>query len=92
MLPRIEQQREFARLLIDGFVERVLIPLRDDRSTGKVFDFVDLRGVLTTSHQWFDEMHPTGAGFAALATTFRQLLFLTTNQLRLTACFLFAAL
>lgn len=72
VLPRIEQQREFARLLIDGFVERVLVPLRDDRTTGKVFDFVDLRGVLTTSHQWFDEMHPTGAGFAALATTFRQ--------------------
>ena len=30
--------------------------------------------------------------FLTLATTFRQLLFLTTNQLRLTACFLFAAL
>ena len=72
MLPRIEQQRAFARLLIDGFVDHVLIPLRDDRTTGKVFDFVDLRGVLTRSEQWFDEMHPTGAGFAALAAKFRQ--------------------
>lgn len=72
VLPRIEQQREFARLLIDGFVEHVLVPLRDDRTTGQVFDFVDLRGVLTGSSQWFDEMHPTGAGFAALAAKFRQ--------------------
>lgn len=72
VMPRIEQQREFARLLIDGFVERVLIPLRDDPTTGKVFDFVDLRGVLTNSNQWFDEMHPTGTGFAALAAKFRQ--------------------
>lgn len=72
VMPRIEQQREFARLPIDGFVERVLIPLRDDPTTGKVFDFVDLRGVLTNSNQWFDEMHPTGTGFAALAAKFRQ--------------------
>jgi hypothetical protein len=36
VLPRIEQQRAFARLLIDGFVDHVLIPLRDDRTTGKV--------------------------------------------------------
>ena len=71
VLPRIDQQRRFVRLLIDGFVERVLVPLRDDRTTGKVFDFVDLRGTLTRGAQWFDEMHPTGAGFALLADTYR---------------------
>jgi hypothetical protein len=72
VLPRIEQQREFARLLIDGFVDRVLVPLRDAPDTGRVFDFVDLRGTLLRAAQWFDEMHPTGAGFALLADRFRR--------------------
>ena len=31
----------------------------------------DLRGTLTRADQWFDEMHPTEAGFHALATKFR---------------------
>lgn len=72
VLPELGQQRDFARRLIDGFVERVLIPLRDDRGTGRVFDFVDLRGTLTQGSQWFDEMHPTGAGFDTLAGKFRR--------------------
>ena len=72
VLPGVAQQRRFARLMIDGYVERVLVPLRDDASTGRVFDFVDLRGTLTRESQWFDEMHPTGAGFALLAERFRE--------------------
>ena len=72
VLPDTDQQRRFARLLIDGFVERVLVPLRDDAKLGKVFDFVDLRGTLTQRSQWFDEMHPTSAGFNLLAGRFRQ--------------------
>ena len=71
VLPGIAQQRQFARLMIDGYVERVLAPLRDDPATGRVFDFVDLRGTLTRESQWFDEMHPTGAGFALLANRYR---------------------
>ena len=72
VLPDAADQRRFARQLIDGFVERVLVPLRDARDTGRVFDFVDLRGTLAQPSQWFDEMHPTGAGFAALADRFRR--------------------
>ena len=71
VLPDAADQRRFARLLIDGFVERVLLPLRDDPASGRVFDFVDLRGTLTRDTQWFDEMHPTGEGFALLARRFR---------------------
>lgn len=72
VLPDVVAQRAFARRLIDGFVERVLLPLRDARDTGRVFDFVDLRGTLRQPTQWADEMHPTGAGFARLAERFRR--------------------
>lgn len=72
VLPDAADQRLFARRLIDGFVERVLVPLRDDPGTGRVFDFIDLRGSLPNASQWFDEMHPTGAGFAELATKYRR--------------------
>lgn len=72
VLPGAAQQRRFARLMTDGFVEHVLMPLRDDPASGRVFDFVDLRGTLRRESQWFDEMHPTGAGFALLADRFRR--------------------
>lgn len=72
VLPDVAQQRQFARRLVDGFVDRVLVPLRDDPETGRMFDFVDLRGTLPRESQWFDEMHPTGAGFARLAERFRR--------------------
>ncbi len=72
VLPDAADQGRFARRLIDGFVERVLAPLRDAHDSGRVFDFVDLRGTLTQPAQWFDEMHPTGAGFARLAERFRR--------------------
>lgn len=71
-LPRVEQQREFARAMIDGFVEQVLVPLRDDSASGRVFDFVDLRGTLPDPEYWADEMHPTSVGFAMLARVFRR--------------------
>ena len=72
VLPGIAQQRRFARLMTDGFVEHVLMPLRDDPASGRVFDFVDLRGTLRRESHWFDEMHPSGAGFALLADRFRR--------------------
>ena len=72
VLPAAADQRRFAQRLIDGFVERVLVPLRDDPRTGRVFDFVDLRGTLARDALWFDEMHPTSAGFAQLAERFRR--------------------
>lgn len=72
VLPDSTDQRRFARMLVDGFVERVLVPLRDAADTGRTFDFVDLRGTLTSDAQWFDEMHPTGEGFALLAQRYRR--------------------
>lgn len=71
VLPDAGDQRLFARRLIDGFVERVLVPLRDAPGSGRVFDFVDLRGTLTQDAQWSDEMHPGSAGFALLAARMR---------------------
>ncbi|MBS0200971.1 MAG: hypothetical protein JSR70_11025 [Proteobacteria bacterium] len=71
-LPRVQQQREFAKAMIDGFVDRVLVPLRDDPASGRVFDFVDLRGTLPDPEYWADEMHPTSVGFAMLARVFRR--------------------
>ena len=70
-LPTLAQQREFVRLLIDGFVTQVLEPLRADPVLGTVFDFVDLRGTLPDTGDWFDEMHPTGTGFHVLADKWR---------------------
>ncbi|WP_392046594.1 hypothetical protein, partial [Streptomyces coeruleorubidus] len=68
----VENERPaFVRLLIDGFEQHVLRALKQDARFAAVFDYVDLRGTLTQPQQWFDEMHPTEAGFHALATKFR---------------------
>lgn len=66
-LPKREDQRAFARLLIDGFEARVLRTLKNDPALGGAFDYVDLRGTLATMDLWFDEMHPSGAGFHRLS-------------------------
>jgi hypothetical protein len=71
-LPTFEEKRQFARLVIDGFVTKVLEPLREDPALGGAFDFVDLRGTLPEIESWFDEMHPTGTGFHELADQWRQ--------------------
>jgi len=64
-------RRAFVKLLIDGFAERVLEPLKASARYGGMFDYVDLRGQLTRDDQWNDEMHPNEAGFHLLATVFR---------------------
>ncbi|KJV36732.1 hypothetical protein [Luteibacter yeojuensis] len=61
----------FVKLLIDGFVERVLQPLKEAPAYHGMFDYVDLRGQLTSDAQWNDEMHPNEVGFHVLATVFR---------------------
>ena len=71
-LPRPGQQKEFAGAMIDGLVDKVLVPLRDDPLCGRTFDFVDLRGTLPSPEYWADEMHPTSVGFAMLARVFRR--------------------
>lgn len=68
----VEAERvAFVRLLIDGFEQNVLRALKNDVRFAANFDYVDLRGTLSQPGQWFDEMHPTEAGFHALATKFR---------------------
>ena len=63
--------RDFARLMINGFVDQVLEPVKQNPRFGGCFDYVDLRGQLTDDDDWFDEMHPTEAGFHQLAGVFR---------------------
>lgn len=70
VLPDADDQRAFARLLIDGFVDTVLDPLRDDARFAGRFDYVDLRAFAQHEDDWFDEMHPTSETFAVLAAQF----------------------
>lgn len=71
-LPNVVDQREFARLLINGFVQNVLDPLRADPRLSNNFDYLDLRDLAREEEDWFDEMHPTGAGFNRLAARFAE--------------------
>jgi hypothetical protein len=71
VLPAMGDQRAFARQLIDGLEQRVLRVVRDDPPSRGLFDYVDLRGTLDADAQWFDEMHPTSAGFHRLAAELR---------------------
>lgn len=66
-----DERRRFVRMLIDGFEKNVLRELKNDPRFAGRFDYVDLRGTLTSDNQWFDEMHPSDAGFHLLATKFR---------------------
>ena len=43
----------------------------DPRFAGR-FHYLDLRDALPRVEDWFDEMHPTGAGFHALSKPFAQ--------------------
>lgn len=71
-LPDEDDQRAFARLLIDGFVDKVLEPLSNDRRLKQKFGYVDLRALATNPDDWFDEMHPTGDTFKLLAKKFAE--------------------
>ena len=65
VLPTISEQREFVRLLIDGFFDQVLTPLQAQYDGA--LEVIDFRGMLTRDEDWNDEMHPTSAGFRQLA-------------------------
>lgn len=69
VLPEMEQQRHFVRLLIDGYFAQVLEPLK--AQYGEALHVVDIRGVLATDADWNDEMHPTSEGFQQLADRMR---------------------
>ncbi|MGL4241356.1 MAG: hypothetical protein ACRCTI_09635, partial [Beijerinckiaceae bacterium] len=70
VLPDVGDQRRFALALIDGFVERVLIPLSRDPRFRRNFRFIDLRQDCPNDSDWFDEMHPTGSSFHRLSRKF----------------------
>jgi len=72
VLPTLEARRAFAKMLIDGFVDHVLEPLATDPRFAGRFHYLDLRDALPRVEDWFDEMHPTGAGFHALSKPFAQ--------------------
>jgi len=72
VLPQVAQQKRFAALLIDGFHDNVLQPLAARAEFSGLFTFVDLRGTLRQADAWFDEMHPTGAGFHTLSLKLRR--------------------
>jgi len=68
VLPDLAEGKRFAdRLLSDGFRDTVLVRLR--RDFPDLFDFVDFGTVaeIAVPTAWYDEIHPTGDGFAALA-------------------------
>lgn len=70
-----EAARAFARrLLVDGFRDQVLVPSR--RDFGGLFSFVDFAGIPDAAADafWYDEIHPTEAGFAVRATGLNPLL------------------
>jgi lysophospholipase L1-like esterase len=67
-----DDQRAFARQLIDHFHEAVLKPLH--KAHPNHFHFVDLRGLLLSESDWNDEMHPTADAFQRLANPYREAL------------------
>ena len=69
-LPDLDDQRRFVVRMIDGFVERVLEPLRADVRFRDNFRYLDLRTMAPRESDWFDEMHPTGATFQRLSQPF----------------------
>ena len=69
-LPDMEDQRRFAKLLIDGFEEKVLNRLSKDNRFKKNFRYIDLRDKAPVEDDWFDEMHPKGAAFNRLSRPF----------------------
>lgn len=65
--------QDFAfRLLVDGFRDQVLKPIAADHPG--LFDFADFSALpaARTDAFWFDEIHPTEAGFAQIAPLLNQ--------------------
>lgn len=69
-LPALEDQRRFARKMIDGYADRVLFPLQQTPRFRNLLRVLDLRNDCPNESDWFDEMHPTGASFHRLSKKF----------------------
>lgn len=67
---KAEAERFAWRLLVDGFRDRVLAPSR--AAYPGLFSHADFSAIGSTggSGFWYDEIHPTEAGFSTLATGF----------------------
>ena len=65
-----EAERFAHRLLLDGFRDRVLAPSK--RAFPGLFTYADFSGIAGTEDKafWYDEIHPTEAGFGTLALGF----------------------
>ena len=68
-LPTEDEQRDFARLMMDQYSTSVLAELK--KSYGDALTIVEFRGKLTNDSDWNDEMHPTEAAFRRLAVDLR---------------------
>lgn len=78
MRPVLGSKAEAARfarlLLVDGFRDQVLVPSREDfRGLFTFADFSSLDASLGRDF-WFDEIHPTEAGFATLSLGFNAMI------------------
>ena len=69
VLPDVAEARKFARLLlVDGFRDLVMEPVAQKHQG--FFSYADLSGVdLVDTAMWYDEIHPTAAGFSLLSPT-----------------------
>lgn len=66
----VNDQRAFARKLIDGFADRVLFELQDRPKYRNLLHVLDLRGQCPNESDWFDEMHPTRTSCLRLSKFF----------------------
>lgn len=73
VLPDLIEGKRFADLLLfAGFRDQVLLPLSRPGAFGDFFSYVDFAQFAPAQQPafWYDEIHPTEAGFAALAKPF----------------------
>lgn len=69
------EARRFAQLLlVQGFRDRVLAP--SARAFPRLFSFADFSGIAGVGDDafWYDEIHPTEAGFATLAARYNDVI------------------
>ena len=69
-LPTEDEQRAFARLMMDQYSKSVLAELKDTYDSA--LTIVEFSGQLTSDSDWNDEMHPTEAAFKRLAIKLRE--------------------
>jgi hypothetical protein len=73
VLPDLAEGKRFADLLLfQGFRDQVLVPLSAPNAFGDFFSHADFESFAPAEQTsfWYDEIHPTEAGFAKLAKPF----------------------